>query len=121
MKVRRHIVLLVGAALTLGAVGLHAEETTTKSFTLALADDERVQWEKEYNGLLARSFLKLDCPMGEKNSVPLGNGCVDAATMDICCKQWTAKLQCGAKLKWEHKGLQGDSCETKKKKEEAAD
>ncbi len=120
MKVPRYTILLVGAALTLGSFGLHAEEeTATKSFTLALSAEEKVEWEKEYNALLARSFLKLDCPMGEKNTVPLGKGCVDAGTMEICCKEWEANLQCNAKLKWEHKGLEGDHCLTKKKEKQA--
>ncbi len=117
MKVSRHVLLLlVGAALTLGVFGLHAKDAT-KSFTLALAPDAKVQWEKDYNALLARSFSKIDCPMAEKDTVPLGKGCVDADTIEICCKKWEANLRCSAKGKWEHKGLEGNYCLTKKKAE----
>lgn len=111
---KRPTILAAAAALAVAGIALiSGTSAASKSFTLAMEESARVQWDAAFNKTVAEPFAKLECVPDKKMKLELGSGCVDAGETLICCSTWAINVQCGADKKWTQKDIEGNGCETK--------
>jgi hypothetical protein len=91
-----------------------------QSFTLAMKDPARKEWNDQFNGAIAEPFKKgiAVCVAGSEMDLKLGNGCVEAASADICCDRWKIALECSSKGAWEQESIRGTACTEKPRKDD---
>jgi hypothetical protein len=119
---RRTRLRLIGlSVLGCAALGLVAADSlASRSFTLAMEPTQKAHWEKQFNGLLSEPFAKVACESGKRIDLPVGQGCVEAADVDICCVNWTLKVKCNDEHRWENTSVEGASCTKKPHKKDDA-
>ncbi len=113
----RRFIFLVGFPVA-AALGLWAGvSTASKSFTLAMEKGQRADWDKAFNETLAEPFATIACTPGKKDTLLVGEGCVDAGSSRICCDSWSIAIECSAAKKWQQQSIEGASCERRAKAE----
>jgi len=109
---RRYAMAAAGVASVV--IGLYSlDSTASKSFTMAMEESARQDWDKAFNKVLAEPFAKLECAPGQKNTLSLGSGCVDVGQALICCSGWAVGTKCTAEHKWQQTNIEGTDCERK--------
>jgi hypothetical protein len=110
------------SVLGFSALGLVAiESMASRSFTLAMEPSQKAHWEKQFNSLLSEPFAKIACEPKKTIDLPVGQGCVEAADVDICCVSWTLKVKCSDEHRWESTSVEGGSCTKKAHKKDEDD
>lgn len=115
----RRTSLVLAALLAAGLVGLYSKDSTaSKSFTMAMEESARKDWDEAFNKTLAEPFAKIECSPGTKQTLALGSGCVDVGSEYICCARFSVGTKCTSAGKWQQTEIEGTSCEKRPAKKD---